>query len=135
MSCSTAHGASLSVTYPDERAGCVLAVLRGELDIASAPALREELLALLHHGTGRLVIDLSPVEYADASGVAVLVGTGRRARLLGGWLRLAAPTPEVAEILSVTGVDWHLATFPTVQAAITGQRPDTDMKTRPSAAG
>jgi STAS domain-containing protein len=49
------------------------------------------------------------------------VGSGRRARLLGGSLRLAAPSPEVARVLSATGMNQHLDIFPTVRAAITGQ--------------
>ncbi len=130
MSCS-AHGSGLFVTCRTERHGYTIAVLRGELDIASAPALREELLGMLRPGASRLIIDLSGVGYADASGVAVLVNSGRRARLLGGWLRLASPASEVAKVLSVTGISRHLAIFPTVEAAIadrgpdTGQRPDT----------
>ena len=44
-----------------------------------------------------------------------------RARLLGGSLRLAAPSPEVARVLSASGINKHLDIFPTVRAAITGQ--------------
>ena len=66
-----------------------------------------------------LVIDLSAVSYADASGLAVLVATGRRAGLLGGLLRLAAPAPAVAKVLRITGLHQLLDIFPTVQAAIT----------------
>lgn len=47
-------------------------MLRGELDIASVSALREKLLGLLSPAASRLIIDLSAVGYADASGVAVL---------------------------------------------------------------
>jgi len=112
---------SLSLTSRTER-GYVIATLRGELGIASAPALREQLLSLLRPAS-QLIIDLSAVGQADASGLAVLVGSGRRARLLGGSLRLAAPSPEVARVLSVTGIDQHLDIFPTVPAAITGPRP------------
>ena len=61
-----------------------IAELTGEVDIASVPALREQLLRLLRPGSSRLVIDLSEVSFCDASGLAVLVSTGRRARLLGG---------------------------------------------------
>lgn len=118
------HDRRLSVTSRAEHGGCTVAALSGELDITSAPALREQLLGLLSPAASRLIIDLSAAGYADASGVAVLVGSARRARLLGGWLRLASPAPEVARVLSVTGLARHLATFPTVQAAITGQRPD-----------
>ena len=46
-------------------------------------------------------------------------------RLLGGSLRLAAPTPAVAKVLRLTGVHRHLdtfrTTFRTLEAAITGQ--------------
>lgn len=121
----------LSLASRAERGGCTVAVLSGELDITSAPALREELLRLLSPAASRLIIDLSATRCADPSGVAVLVGSARRARLLGGWLRLASPAPEVARVLLVTGIDRHLDTFPTVQDAITGQRPDV----RPAARG
>ncbi|HEY1627420.1 MAG TPA: STAS domain-containing protein [Streptosporangiaceae bacterium] len=101
----------------------MIAVLSGELDIVSAPALREELHGLLRPGTSRLIIDLSAVRYADSSGIAVLVGTGRRAALFGGWLRLASLTPEVTKVLSITGLDRHLVAFRTVEEALTGRIP------------
>jgi anti-anti-sigma factor len=124
------HDRGLSLTSRAEHGGCTVAVLSGDLDIASAPALREQLLGLLSPAASRLIIDLSAAGYVDASGVAVLVGSARRAGLLGGWLRLASPAPEVTRVLLVTGTGRHLTTFPTVQAAITGQRPDA----RPAAA-
>ncbi len=108
-------------------------MVRGNLDIEAAPALRERLLGLLRPDASRLIIDLSAVGYADASGFAVLVGSGRRADLLGGWLRLASLPPEVARILSATGVNRHFAIFPTVQAAITGQRLTRACGVRPGA--
>jgi anti-anti-sigma factor len=128
MDTVTDSGSGLSVSARSER-GCVIAAFSGELDITCAPALREQLLALLRPGTGRLVIDLSRVSYADASGLAVLVGTRYRAGLLGGFLRLAVPAPAVAKVLRVTGLHRQLDVYPTVQAAITGpgrgqRRPD-----------
>src|SRR5258708_25935512 len=65
-----------------------------------------------------MVIDMSQVSYADASGCAVLVGTGRRAGLLGGFLRLAALTPAVAKVMRISGLHRQLDVFRTVQAAI-----------------
>jgi anti-anti-sigma factor len=96
----------------------VIAELTGELDIANSPALRDQLLGLLRRSSSRLVLDLSKVTYCDASGLAVLVGTGRRARLLGGSLRLAAISPQVEEVLQTTGLHRQLDVFATVQAAI-----------------
>ena len=117
---SGADDACLSPTSRTDRGGYVIAALSGELGITSAPALREQLLGLLR-AASHLIIDLSAVEHADAGGLAVLVGSGRRARLLGGSLRLAAPSPEVARVLSATGLNQHLDIFPTVREAITGQ--------------
>ncbi|HEX6523592.1 MAG TPA: STAS domain-containing protein [Streptosporangiaceae bacterium] len=116
-----AVGSCLDVLRPGS-GGCEVVMLTGDLDIASAPALRESLLELLRPRPSRLIINLSAVGYADASGAAVLVGIARRAGLLGGWLRLASPAPAVAKTLSITGVNRYLATFPTVEAAVTGSR-------------
>jgi anti-anti-sigma factor len=117
---SAAHKASLSLPSRADRGGYLIAALGGELSIASASALREQLLDLLR-AASHLILDLSAVEHADASGLAVLVGSARRARLLGGSLRLAGPSPQVARILAATGLDQHLNYYPTVRAAITGQ--------------
>jgi anti-anti-sigma factor len=97
--------------------GYVVGSLSGQLDIASTPLLREQLRGLLE-SSSRLIIDLSAVTSVDASGLAVLVGTGRRAELLGGFLRLAAPGPAVAELLRTTGLDQQLDIFPTAEAAL-----------------
>jgi anti-anti-sigma factor len=117
---SAVRDASLSLPSRTDRGGYVIAALRGDLGVASAPALRERLLSLLR-GASHLIIDLSAVGHVDVSGLAVLVGSGHRARLLGGSLRLAAPSLEVIRVLSATGVNQHLDIFPTVRAAILGQ--------------
>jgi anti-sigma B factor antagonist len=114
--------------------GVTIAELSGELDIASVPALREQLLCLLRPGSGQLVIDLSNVSFCDASGLAVLVSTGRRARLLGGFLHLAAVSPQVGRALHLAGLLRTFAIFPTVQAATTGPRPVHNGRTGTAAA-
>ena len=122
MTHRAAYDTGLSLTSRTHRRGYVVAALSGELGLAAAPALREQLLNLLGPGASQLIIDLSGVRGADASGLAVLVGSGRRARLLGGCLRLAAPSMAVAGVLAETGMDQHLDIFPTVKAAIAGRR-------------
>ena len=98
-------------------AGYAIASLVGKLDVACAPVLREQLVGLLRPRARKLVIDLSKVSLCDASGLAVLVGTGHRARALGGVLRLAAPAPAVASALRLSGLLWQFDVFPTVMAA------------------
>jgi anti-anti-sigma factor len=108
-------GPSLSVRSQD---GYTVVTISGEIDIASAPGLRERLLGLLRSHASRIVIDLSGVTFCDASGLAVLVGASRRAGLLDGVVRLAAPAPLVATILRLTGLHSRFQIFATVPEAI-----------------
>jgi len=98
--------------------GYLVAALSGGLDGTRATALREQLLRLLRPAASRLVLDLSLVSHVDAAGLAVLVGTERRARLLGGSLRLAAVKPTVGMAVRAAGLDRLLEIFPTVQSAV-----------------
>lgn len=100
--------------------GITIAELTGELDVAHAPVVRERLLTLLRPGSSHLVVDLSHVTVADASGLAVLFSAARRARLLGGYVRLAAVSPSAEQVLHITGLHRSFAIFPTVQAAALG---------------
>jgi anti-sigma B factor antagonist len=99
--------------------GYLITVLTGGLDAARVPAVREQLLRLLRPAASRLVLDLSLVSHIDAGGLAILIGTERRARLLGGSLRLAAARPAVSVAVRAAGLDRLLEIFPTVQSAIT----------------
>jgi anti-sigma B factor antagonist len=113
----TCRGHNVALATRTERAYQV-AVLSGVLDVTRAPTLREQLICLLRPTASRLVLDLSLVSHVDASGLAVLVGTDRRARLLGGRLRLAAVKPAVGMAVRAAGLDRLIEIFPTVQSAV-----------------
>ena len=116
------QGLTLSVRGQN---GYTIAAIGGDLDIASVPALRERLREVLGPDANRMVVDLSEVRFCDASGLAVLIGVRRRAWLLGGVLRLAAPAPPVVAVLRLTGLDVQFEIFATVLAATSAPaRPD-----------
>jgi anti-anti-sigma factor len=94
--------ASLSVL---SRPGLTIARLEGDLDIATAPSLRERLLGVLGPGVRLLIIDLSGVSFCDAAGLAVLISVQRRTIARGIIVRLAAPRPQLAKLLRITGLD------------------------------
>ena len=91
--------------------------LRGDLNVAAAPALRERLTGLLHPGTRLLILDLSRVSSCDSAGLAVLIGAQRRARLFGTIMRLAAPSVPVMKLLRFTGLDRSLTICPDLRSA------------------
>jgi anti-anti-sigma factor len=73
--CTTdSFSARLLTATVGDRAAPVLSV-RGEIDLATAPLLRDLLLPALERGDGPVVVDLSDVPFMDSSGVHVLVNT------------------------------------------------------------
>ena len=77
---------------------------------------------MLHPGLSLLVLDLSRVPSCDPAGLAVLIGTQRRARLLGIVVRLAAPSLPVAKLLRLTGLDRSLTICPDLRGALAVER-------------
>ena len=92
-----------TMTVPGD--GFVTLRVSGEIDLYTAPALRDAALeALRHHGTN-LRVDLRDVTFMDSTGIEVLLATRRRAALEGGSLTLIRPTHAVRRIIEVTGLE------------------------------
>lgn len=81
-----------------------LIVLRGDLDLATAPDLRETLVEVIDEGA-RIVIDMEAVEFLDSAGLGILVGGLKRARGRDGDLELVCSNGEVLKPLVITGLD------------------------------
>ena len=73
-----------------EADGATVVELSGELDGGAADELRQALSALLDQGRARLVVDLEGVPYVESRGLSALVTAMKRARALGGDLKLCA---------------------------------------------
>jgi anti-sigma B factor antagonist len=80
-------------------------VLDGEIDIATAPAVRRFLMAAISGGDVHLAVDMSGVVFIGAAGIGVLVAAANRAREVGGSLSLLAPSPQVRWLLDVFHLD------------------------------
>ena len=96
--------------------------LCGALDAAAAQELRERLIDVLNRGASPLILDLTHVPSCDAAGLAVLIGTQRRARLLGSVVLLAAPCSSVAKILRSAGLHRRFTIYPDVPGALAAPR-------------
>jgi anti-sigma B factor antagonist len=99
-----------------------IAVIRseGRLNMASAPQLRAVVSECAAAWRSRIVVDLSAIGFIDSSGLGALIGGLKSARQVGGDLRIAAPTEQVATVLGLTNLDRVLRPFATVEDAIDG---------------
>ena len=83
--------------------GVVCITVEGRLDAATVPTLEQALQRLLTEGQGRLVMNLSGVNYISSSGLRVLLTARRQARSRGGDMFLCHLHPRVREIFEMVG--------------------------------
>src|SRR5215470_10328034 len=98
---------------------CAVLQVTGEVDIYTAPLLREQMRELAAKGAVHLIADLGRVDFLDSTGLGALVGGLRRLREAGGSLALAISTPRILRIFQITGLTKALAAQPSVEDAIT----------------
>src|SRR2546430_4284835 len=88
---------------------------RGRLDMASAPAFREQVKQLIESGTTRLVVDLGEVSFVDSSGLGAVIGGLKVARQAGGDLHVARANQQVMLVLDLTSLIRVLRPYGTVE--------------------
>ncbi len=79
--------------------------VKGEVDLYTAPRLKERIADLTTQGRSQLAVDLEGVEFMDSTGLGVLIGGLKRCREAGGTLALLRPREPVRKVLSITGLD------------------------------
>ena len=86
------------------RGWLVLEVLE-DLDMASAPALRQRALAQLSAGERMLAIDLTHADFLDSTGLGTLVAILKRVRLHDGELAVICPEPRLRRVFELTDLE------------------------------
>ena len=96
-------GFSISISDRDGRA---VVVIRGELDLATAPALEEAIQGRLDDGQD-VVVDLRELEFMDSTGLRVLVAAHGRVEDTEQRFLIVRPLPgaSIERILAVAGVE------------------------------
>lgn len=79
--------------------------LVGEIDVYTAPRLKESLVAAIQDGCVNLVVDMEGVGFIDSSGLGVLVSALRRAREREGTVRVVCTRDNILKIFRITGLD------------------------------
>ena len=89
----------------------------GEVDVYTAPRLRERLVELVDGGARDVVVDLSRVDFLDSTGLGVLVGALKRLRSAGGTFGLVCAKEPLLKIFRITALDQVFPIYPSIEAA------------------
>lgn len=92
----------------------LLCAVSGEVDLSTAPHLRDRLLGQIGVAGPDLVVDLSEVGFLGAAGLTVLVEARAAAAASGVGLCVVARTRPVLRPMAVTGLDIEFDVFPRV---------------------
>jgi len=107
----------LAVAEPVD--GVVVISIVGELDMSTAPRLREELIRVTSAtDTPRVVLDLAGVDLLDPTGLGVIFDGVKRTRSRGGDFALARAEASVLQDMELTRVIEILPVFESVPEAI-----------------
>jgi len=91
----------------------------GEIDVYTAPRLRERLIDLVNQGHHWLVVDIEKVEFLDSTGLGVLVGGLKRVRANGGSLVVVCTQERLLKIFRITGLEKVFRIYTSVHDATT----------------
>lgn len=90
----------------------------GEIDVYTAPKLREQLVEIVESGQHHIVVDMRGVEFLDSTGLGVLVGGLKRVRQHDGSLRLVCSQERILKIFRITGLTKVFPIHPTLEEAL-----------------
>ena len=76
----------------------------GEIDVYTAPKLRDKITELVGNGNYHLVIDMEKVDFLDSTGLGVLVGGLKKVRAHDGSMRLICNQERLLKIFRITGL-------------------------------
>jgi anti-sigma B factor antagonist len=103
--------------------GLTVVTVMGEIDVYSAPALREKFISLVEQGKYFLIVDLERVQFLDSTGLGVLIGGLRRVRARDGFLDLVCTQPRMLRIFQITGLSKIFDIYNSVEEALRHHRP------------
>ena len=92
--------------------------VRGEVDVYTAPRLREKLVELVAQGTYRIVVDLEGVDFLDSTGLGVLVGGLKRVRTHEGDMTLVCTQQRILKVFEITGLTRVFDIHDSLEAAV-----------------
>ena len=104
---------------PGPRSQRVVVALPGEIDMANADQIGQQLDAALTPGVATVIADMTATRFCDTSGVRMLVLANRGAAAHNAELRVVIPSASILRVLAITKVDRVLRIYPSLEGALT----------------
>ena len=101
-----------------EADGTTVVAVGGEIDVYTAPRLRDKFTELVAAGSYDIIVDMQNVEFLDSTGLGVLVGALKRVRTHNGSLHLVCSQERVLKVFRITGLTKVFAIHDTVEQAL-----------------
>ena len=98
--------------------GIQVVSVRGEIDLATGPALERALFGLPHDGEASVIVDLTNCSFMGSTGLNLLARTKRRFDRSGGQLAVVSANRSVLRVFDITGLDRVFAIYPSRAAAL-----------------
>jgi anti-sigma B factor antagonist len=95
---------------------------RGELDIATAPRMREQLADLIAEGHYHLIADLQGVDFLDSTALGVLIGGLKRVHPHDGSFQLVCTQQRILKLFHIVGLTHVFSIHATVNDALGSRR-------------
>ena len=88
-----------------QRDGVAVLTLRGEIDVYTAPRMRQAIVDLVDAGSLNIVVDMEKVDFLDSTGLGVLVEGLKRVRTRNGNLSIVVTQDKILKIFDITGLN------------------------------
>jgi anti-sigma B factor antagonist len=114
---------SVEISVSRTKAGDIpIVAVSGEVDVYSAPALKDNITELLQSGVTTLIVDLSGVAFLDSTGLGALVEARAATSDAGGSLPIVCSQERILKLFTITGLDGVFTIHPTIGDAVAALR-------------
>jgi anti-sigma B factor antagonist len=101
--------------------GATIIAVGGEIDVYTAPKLRDKITELVANGTYHIIVDMEAVEFLDSTGLGVLVGGLKKVRAHDGSLELICTQDRLLKIFRITGLAKVFVIHDSADGALAGR--------------
>jgi anti-sigma B factor antagonist len=92
--------------------------VQGEIDLFTAPELKQTLAEAIEGGKTRIAVDLTGTSFLDSTALGVLIGAVKRLRSRDGVLTIVNTDQNIAKTFEITGLDQIFTIMPTRDEAV-----------------